>query len=315
MVDHIPVVHGYGAFAERVLAAADLAGRQAVVWRDPDQLRAGLGEVRALLGVYFPPLDWSAAHQLRLIQLAGSGADGLLPARGLPAAVLIANSRGLSAPAMAEFAVAAILALAKRFPAALSHQRAHRWQPEPPVLLRGRRAVVLGTGPVGTEVARLLRGLGVVVTGVRRTARPAPDFDDIRTVDDLLDALSGAHVVVVAVPATTGTRGMLDAEALRRCAPGCLLVNIGRGGVVEEDAVAALLREGHLAGAALDVFAVEPLPADSPLWDAPGALLTPHVSWTTPGYERMVADLFLDNVARVERGEPVRNRVDPSRGY
>lgn len=315
MGERISLVHGYGAFAARVLAAADLAGRQAIVWRDPDQLRAGLGEVQALLGVFFPPLDWSAAHQLRLIQLAGSGADGLLPARGLPAAVHIANSRGLSAPAMAEFAVAAVLALAKRFPAALSHQRAHRWQPEPPVVLRGSRAVVLGTGPVGTGVARLLRALGMVVTGVRRTAQPAPDFDDIRTVDDLHDALTGAHVVVVAVPATERTRAMLDTDALRRCAPGCLLVNVARGGVVAEDAVATLLRSGHLAGAALDVFAAEPLPVDSPLWDAPGALLTPHVSWTTPGYERMVAELFLDNVARVERGAPVHNCVDPTQGY
>lgn len=315
MVDRIPLVHGYGAFAERVLTAADLAGRQAVVWQDPDQLRAGLGDVQALLGVAFPPLDWSAARRLRLVQLAGSGADGLLPAQGLPATAVIANSRGLSAPAMAEFAVAALLALAKRFPAALSHQRAHRWQPEPPMLLRGSRAVVLGTGPVGTEVAKLLRALGMAVTGVRRTAQPAPAFDEVRTIDDLHDALTGAHAVVVAVPATQRTRAMLDADALRRCEPGCLLVNVARGGVVEERAVVRLLRSGHLGGAALDVFAAEPLPVDSPLWDAPGALLTPHISWTTPGYERMVVELFLDNVARVERGAPVRNCVDPTLGY
>src|SRR5690606_32440180 len=243
---------------------------------------------------------WSSAHQLRLIQLAGSGADGLLPARGLPAAALIANSRGLSAPAMAEFAVAAVLALAKRFPAALSHQRAHRWQAEPPMVLRGCRAVVVGTGPVGTAVARLLRALGMVVTGVRRTGQPAPDFDDVRTVEDLHDALTGAHVVVVAVPATDRTRALLDADARRRCAPGGRLVTVARGGVAAEVAVATLLRSGPLAGAALVVSAADPLPADSPLWDAPGALRTPHVSWTTPGYERMVAELFLDNVARVE---------------
>ncbi len=310
------MLHAYGRFAEAVLAAADEVGdREVVVWTSPEQLRAGLADVQAVLGVGFPRLDWAGATRLRLIQLGGSGADGLLPAIGLPGSVAVANARGLSAPAMAEFALGSVLALAKRFPQALRHQAERRWAAVTPMILRGERAVVLGAGPVGTTVAGLLRAIGMTVVGVRRTAVPCPEFDEVFATGAIDVALAGASVVVVAVASTPETVGLLDEARLARCRPGCLLVNVARGDVVDEAAVGRLLRTGQLGGAALDVFATEPLPAQSPLWDAPAALLTPHVSWSTPGYEREVAALFVENVERIERDRPPRNAIDTRLGY
>jgi len=311
----IGTLHAYGAFAATVFDAFPPTGRRLVRWASPDQLAAGLGEVEALLGVAFPALDWSAATRLRLVHLAGSGTDRFLPAPGLPGSVVVANARGLSAAAMAEFALAAVLALAKRLPRAYGNQLARRWQATPPVVLAGGRAVVLGAGPVGRAVGRLLRAVGLSVVGVRRTAEACAEFDRTVTVDRLDAELAQAQVLVVAAPLTSDTRGLLDEARLRRCPPGTLLVNVSRGGIVDEEAVASLLHSGHLGGAALDTFAHEPLPVSSPLWSAPDALLTPHVSWTTPGYERAVAELFLANVERIERGEPVVNQVDVGLGY
>lgn len=310
----VRVIHAVGRVAAGAgEAAADILGVELVVVREAAGLE--LADVDVLVGVALLRGDWSGAGRLRLVQLAGSGADRFLPAPGLPPAVEIANARGVAAPEMAEFAVASLMAMAKRLPESWENQRARRWHRTTPRLLAGGRAVVVGAGPVGRQVAGRLRALGMSVTGVRRSAQPCVDFDEVVAPAELGARVATADAVVIAVASTADTKGMFDADLLGRCAPGCLVVNVARGDVLDEVALAALLRSGHLGGAALDVVVTEPLPADDPLWTTPGLLVTPHVSWYSPDYLRRVGELLAENVRRVERGEPARNRVDPELGY
>lgn len=314
-VGRIETVHAFGRYAGGIVTAADLGGRDVVVWTSPDELAAGLSDVEVMVGVGFPSPDWAGATRLRLIQIGGAGIDGLLPATNLSPGVLVANARGLSAAAMSEFALATVLALAKRLPAALRHQAAHEWQRERPMMLGGRRAVVLGAGAVGRGVARMLRALGMTVAGVRRTPVDCEDFDETHGPEALEHLLDDAAVVVIALASTPATRGLLDESRLERCAQGCLVVNVARGDVIDEVAVDRLLRSGHLGGAALDVFATEPLAPSSPLWDAPNLIVTPHISWSSPDYGRRVGELVAENIDRLERGVEVLNLVESEFGY
>lgn len=238
-----------------------------------------------------------------------------MPARGLSAEVKVIAAKGLSAPAMAEFVLAQALALAKGFPDAWDAQATRSWGPRLGVALTGRNAVVIGAGEVGQRSARLLRAVGMKVTGVRRSAEACPAFDRTVTTDRLDDVLGEATLVVLAAPATGSTRHLLNRSRLRRCPPGVLIVNVARGSLIEEEALAALLREGHVGGAALDVFELEPLPPDSPLWAAPRTLLTPHVSWHTDDYGQLLVDRIVDNVRHLELGTTPSYEVDVLHGY
>lgn len=313
----IGTVHCYGRLAIDMLTASrsSLGDRELVACRTPSEFLAELDRVEAVLGIGMPVEDWSRAGRLRLIHLVGSGADSILPARGLPPGVRIANARGISAPAMGEYAIAMLLGLAKGLPRVLESQRAREWRRHHPILLSGLPLLVVGAGPVGREVARRGRALGAYVIGVRRDGAPVAEFDETHPAERFAELAARAGAIVMAVPATPLTRGMLNAGVLDRCAPTCLIVNISRGDVVDEDELAARLHAGTLGGAALDVFQREPLPPGSPLWDAPNTILTPHISWSSPDYPKRVAALFVENLERVESGRPVINPVDDSRGY
>ncbi|GAA3525208.1 hypothetical protein GCM10022234_22740 [Aeromicrobium panaciterrae] len=310
-------MHGFGAYVAEALEGSHdaLGGRRVVVWENDDQFIAGLPDAKVILGVRFPDCDWSAAKHLRLIQLAGSGVDGLAPTQPLPANIEVANSHGLSAPAMAEYALAQVLALAKRFPEAWENQAARKWRHTRPIRLADAQAVVVGAGPVGQLTAAHLRAIGMTVTGVRRSGRTSTSFDQTFGVEQLDEALAAADVIVIAVPLTKETRNLVTGDRLAKLKPGALLVNVSRGGVIDQSAVGEALRSGRLGGAALDVFEVEPLPTDDPLWDSPRSLLTPHMSWYSEDYRRSVLDMFVINIARIECGESPLNRVDVTRGY
>ncbi|MFG1945842.1 D-2-hydroxyacid dehydrogenase [Nonomuraea sp. NPDC048826] len=310
-------MHAYGTFAIDAVAGAPdvLRDREVVTCPTPESFARELDRVEAVLGFGMRVPDWSAAGRLRLVHLVGSGADSILPAAGLSPDVPVAAARGVSAPAMAEFAVAMLLALAKRLPEVLASQRSRTWERHHPVLLSGSTLLVAGAGPVGREVAVRARALGMTVIGVRGEPVPVPEFDETHPAGSFAELAGRADAIVLAVPATPLTRHLLDGKVLDRCRPSCLIVNVSRGEVVDERELAARLRAGSIGGAALDVFEKEPLPQDSPLWDAPGAILTPHVSWSSPGYTRKVVELFARNLERVERGQPVINPVDLARGY
>lgn len=248
------------------------------------------------------------AAGLRWLHTFSAGVDhpvfrGLI-ARG----VRLTTSSGASAPAVAQMALLFMLALARDLPARLAAQRERRWAPERGEDLEGKVAAVVGLGPIGLEIARLARALDMRVIGVRR--RPVGDEPcETWPMTRLGELLALADYIVLALPLTADTRQIIDAPALARMRPGARLLNVGRGELVDETALAAALREGRLAGAALDVFESEPLPETSPLWDVPHVILTPHVAASTPATHHHAAELFVENLGRWVRGQPLRNEV------
>ena len=176
--------------------------------------------------------------------------------------------------------------------------------------------VMVGVGPIARRTAQIARALGMSVRGIGRTARGGdPDFGDIAAPDALRASFADADYVVMVLPSTPQTAGMVDAAAIGALKPTARLINVGRGSTLDQDALSNALREGRLAGAALDVMTPEPLPADSPLWDVPNLIISPHMSGDHTGWQRDIVDLFTRNLVRFQRGEPLLNVVDKTLGY
>jgi len=257
----------------------------------------------------------SAVPDLRWVQVFSAGTDAPHYQSLLSRGLLLSNAAGASAPAVALTAIAGLLALARGLPRIARQQRERRWESlylgEEPRDILGQTALVLGTGPIGQEIGRLSRALGLHVVGVRRDANagiPA-GFDAIAGFAALPDLLSRTDWLILACPLTETTRGIIGARALAALPPRRHLVNVARGGVVVEADLIAALRSGHLAGAFLDVFMTEPLPPDSPFWDMPEVIVSPHSAAASDGLPQRVAAIFCDNLARWVRGEPPRNLV------
>lgn len=239
---------------------------------------------------------------LRVIQTLSAGVDWLLPS--VPAGVTLCDARGTRDGPVAEWVLGAILASLKRFGDARDSQRAHDWQWREPDELAGKTVMILGYGSIGLTVERLLVASEAEVIRVARTARPG-----VHAVGELASLLGLADIVVVLLPLTSATEGLLDREMLGCMREGALLVNAARGSIVDTEALLELLRAGHIR-AALDVTEPEPLPADHRLWDAPGLLITPHFAGDTRGAERRAFALVGEQVRRYVRGEPLVNVVD-----
>lgn len=310
-------VHGFAPFAAALepLLAEAFPGREVVCWKHEDEFAAGLPEVEHLLTLSTPRAHWARAARLRLIQCMGAGVDDVLPAEGLRAGVAIANNRGAAAPTMSEFGLTLVMALLKQLPIAWQGQRDHAWTRFLAEPIAGRTLGILGCGAIGLALAQRAHGLGMRVLATQRTPKPDPALAQVFPPEETDAVLEASDVVVLLLPLTDETRGFLSEQRIARMKPGARLVNLARGGIADERAVQRALEDGRLAGAAFDVFAAEPLPADDPLWDAPNLIVTPHVAGGYPAYLSDVIELFAENVARVERGQPVRNAVDPKRGY
>jgi phosphoglycerate dehydrogenase-like enzyme len=194
--------------------------------------------------------------------------------------------------------------MAKDLPGTLAAQARREWRHRETEPIAGRRVVVVGGGPIGRAIAGLLGAVGMDVELVGRR-----EFDGLRRL------LPGADWLVLAAPLTDATRGMLDAAALALLPPSARVINVGRGALVVEPDLVDALREHRIAGAALDVFAREPLPADSPLWALPGVIVSPHMSGDLIGWRQDLVEVFRDNLARYQAGEPLRNVVDKTLGY
>jgi len=256
------------------------------------------------------------ASRLRWIQSASAGVDRLLFPELVAADVVVTNARGVFDDAIAEYVIACMLIFAKDLATTILDSRERRWRYRTTEPLGGRTLLVVGPGPIGTAVARRASALGMRVQAIASAARRAvAPFERVRGSDELLDALSDADVVVNALPLTDATRHLLDARAFAAMRPTARLVNVGRGATVDEGALVEALREGRIAGAALDVFEAEPLPASSPLWDMPNVIVSPHMSGDIVGWEARVVDVFVENLDRWLRGEPLWNVVDKERGY
>ncbi len=261
-----------------------------------------------------------AGGRLRWVQATAGGAGEQVRAAGLSVQeqdrVLITRAGGVHAGPLAEFAMLGLLAFAKGLPRLLADKQARRWEHYPMAELAGATVLLVGLGEIGAEVARLAKAFGMRVIAVNRRGRTdSPHVDEIRTARFLGDLLPVAHGVVLSLPLTDETRGMIDAAAFGRMHSGAVLVDVGRGGVVEESALVHALEAGLLAGAALDVFATEPLPADSPLWRLPNVLLSPHTAGLSMRENERIVDLFGENLRRYLAGEQLLGRVHPTLLY
>lgn len=298
----IHVYHGDGAGVREVICGKE-PDRRVVVVSDEIAFRARIGDVKILFTSSPPRGLWGGAQRLVLIQMMGAGVDDLLPAPDLPADVAIAGLRGVFAAEVSEAALAMVLALVRGLPALVSRQRRHQWSPFASGTLAGRTMGILGDGAVGHRVARVAEAFGMsVVTFSRREG----------VLDDVVRA---SDVLVVCLPRTAQTERLIDRRVLEQLPRGALVVNVGRGGVIDEDALFEALRSGAVGGAALDVFAEEPLPSSSPWWTAPNTIITPHVAGFALRYVERAVDVLLENVRRLEAGTELLHRVDRTAGY
>jgi phosphoglycerate dehydrogenase-like enzyme len=291
-----------------------------VIDDDPAALAACVERVEVMFAwpcarAMLEPL-WPRAIGLRWLHYSGAGLDHLLFPALVESRVVLTNSRGLYSDAIAEHALALMLALAKRLPEAVNDQTRRRWQHRESDLLGGKLLGIVGFGSIGRALAVRAGALGMRVWGLRRRAGP-PLWGVERVLGpaELDCLLAAADWVVVAVPLTEGTRGLIGAEQLRRMKPSAGLVNVARGEVVDEAALALALREGWLRAAASDVFAQEPLAPTSQLYDLPNMLISPHMAPNAAGWRDRTLGLFLENFARYRDGRRRRNVVDKRRGY
>jgi phosphoglycerate dehydrogenase-like enzyme len=275
---------------------------------------------------FFPPADLLAiAPNLKWIALPSAGADHAIRAgivqQGGP---VVTTASGIHAAPIGEFVLSLMLMWVRHWPQIIDYQRAGTWPDSAGrEQLHGRELDgaalgVIGLGSIGRHIARLGRAFGMRIVATRRSASAGtsdPDVDMIVPPDRLGDLLAAADFVVVSVPATEQTRHLIGANELREMRHDAFLINISRGSAIDEAALIAALTNGVIGGVGLDVFETEPLPAESPLWQLPNVIISPHVAGNTDQYSRRFTDLFLENLARYRAGEPLRNVVDLGRGY
>lgn len=259
---------------------------------------------------------WEAARRLDWVHVGAAGVDAVLFPALRDSDTTLTNARGVFDDAIAEYVLGLLLAFAKDLPGTLRRQHQAEWDHRESERLAGRHLVVVGAGPIGRAIAGLTTAVGMTVEGVARTARDDdPDFGEIVATTDLDQALGRADYVVLAVPLTPQTRGMIGRDELAAMPPGARLINIARGEVVDQAALLAALEAGELAGAGLDVFEQEPLPPDSPLWHRPDVIVSPHMSGDFLGWRRALTEVFVDNFHRWRDERPLINVVDKRRGY
>jgi phosphoglycerate dehydrogenase-like enzyme len=278
--------------------------------------------------------DPSRAAHLRWVQLHSAGTNHLLDSWLWRSDIPITTTSGIHPPAMAEYVLMMLLAFAHRLPRMLFYQGraewpAGRWAKFVPQELRGATLGILGYGSIGREVGRLAHAFGMRVLGMRRgdavhsASYELPELrnlsgaepDRFYTPDQLTSMLPECDYVVVTVPYTSATHHLINESALRAMKPGAVLVNVARGPIVDEVALVRALSEGWIAGAALDVFEREPLPADSSLWQMENVIISPHVAGFTPHYDDRATALFAENLRRYLGGEPLLNQVERRREY
>jgi phosphoglycerate dehydrogenase-like enzyme len=259
------------------------------------------------------------APQLKWLQLTSAGVDRLLDAPVVRSEVKVTTASGIHAVPISEYVVGAILAFAKGFPRAQIAKADRAWRPYWPQEVEEKTVGILGMGAIGSRVAMLCRALGMRVLAMRRSVQGRStgdgDVDEMLGPEELPYVLEQSDYVVVAVPLTADTRGMIGESELHRMKNDAVIINIARGAVIDEAALVRALREGWIAGAALDVFQQEPLSGESDLWGLDNVILTPHISGGTPRYMERAVGLFCDNLRLYLDGEPLRNVVQPGRGY
>lgn len=290
---------------------------------DAETLREHLPDADVAFSAAIDRSAFASLPRLRWVQSPAVGVGGMLGPALLASPVVLTSARGVRARAIAEHVLGVTLALARQLPLVIRRQAAHEWalnEIETGGLVRplqGRRMAIIGLGAIGLEVAGIASGVGLRVSAIRkRVDQPLPAFvEEVLPPDRLPNLLARSDVIVLAAPLTPETTRMIGRQALERVRRGALLINVGRGKLLDDEAIVEALRDGRLGGAALDVFTREPLDKASPYWDLPNVIVTPHISGAMEDYWTPLVALFSENLRRFEAGQPLLNVVDKAAGY
>jgi glyoxylate/hydroxypyruvate reductase A len=298
------------AYAERIRLPR--RGPQIVACAASAEAEPAMAEAEILYGWGVPAPLLARGTKLRWVQSMGAGVERFLVPE-LPHGVVVTRAAGIFGPWMAEYTLGWSLWVSQRMELFRERQRERRWVDDPPRRLRGATLCLLGLGDVGRTIARVARGFGMTVIGVTRSGRQVPEASRVYRLNRMLDALARADFVVVTVPLTPETRGLVGAGELAAMKDTAWLINVARGAVVEEEPLIEALSGHTIGGAVLDVFAQEPLPPEHPLWRLPNAVITPHISG--PSTPEEVGAVFNDNLRRYLARRPLRHVVNRARGY
>lgn len=294
-----------------VCAPQEALPGQPVTQEDVDWAQVILGNVPAAMLHGSPALEW--------LQTNSAGVEAYIQPGVLAGNTLLTNATGAYGLAIAEHMLGMLLELFKKLELYRDAQKSGAWQSQGAVkAVYGSTVLVLGMGDIGGEFAARCKALGAKVIGVRRSPRPCPEYaDEVHLLEDLDSLLPQADVVAITLPGTDATRGLMSRERLAKMKEGAVLLNVGRGFIVDTEALCDALERGHLSGAGVDVTDPEPLPPTHRLWNIPTAVVTPHISGfyhLRETHERIVG-IFLENLRRFQAGEPLRNLVDFATGY
>lgn len=303
--DYVRAAEAAGLTASFDLVVTPLAGDP------PDPL---LARADALLAWRPPDRLAARAPRLRWIQSLTGGCEQWF-GDDVPATAVLTCARGTHRVQMSEHILAGLFLCAKDLAGIVLDQAAGRWRRRINPTLAGATLGILGLGAIGTEIARLAAGLGMRVIGTRRTPAPVPHVERVWGPEGIPPVLAEADYVLLLLPATAETRGIIDKDALGRMKPTAWLLNFGRGDLVVDADLVAAVRERRIAGAVLDVFTTEPLPAGHPFWTTPGIVVLPHVGGLHPERDRIVAGLWVENLRRFAAGQPLLQVVDRAWGY
>jgi len=307
-----------GAYRHQIDEAAQKAGYTVTYFETQDALGERIAEYEVAFG-YIPPEQLTKAKELRWLCSASAGVDHYMDVSWPNPDCILTNSSGAYGPTISEHIVMVSLMLLRRMPEYLPTTARHEWEFFTPIRsITGSRVVIVGTGDIGSHTARRMKALGAEVTGVCRSGKSAePSFERILRTDGLNSVLPTADLLILALPATRETAGILSRERIALLPPTAYVVNVGRGSAIDQDALVEALQSRRIAGAALDVMTPEPLPPDNPLWACPNTVLTPHVSGNMSlGLTcQLAVDLFCRDLANYAAGRPLAQLVDRARGY
>lgn len=277
----------------------------------PEQME----QAEVLMAYTVPPGVLGAMPKLRWAQAMMAGVEGWMALPDLPPALVLTCARGTHEESMPENIIGALLYVAKPYAAAAENQKSAKWVRMVPEPLTGKTLGILGVGVIGQKVARIAATLGMRVIGTRRRPEPVPNVQSILPAERTDEVLAQSDFVLLLLPATRATENFMNGERLRRMKPGAWLLNFGRGQLVKDDDLVAAVTEKRIAGAVLDVYRQEPLPAGHPFWTTEGITVLPHLGGPHPQRDKFVARLFVDNLARFLDEKPLREVVDRKLGY
>ena len=263
----------------------------------------GSADILLTFGAHMADHVLEKGTRLKWIQALGTGVDGIVDRPPFREGVLVTNMHGLHGDSVPEAAVMLMLALARDLPRAMRNQQAHQWDRYPSRLLKGKTVGIFGLGAIAKSLAPKCRSFGMTVVGITSSPRSMEGFDRVVHRDELERTVPGLDFLVLLTPYTPQTRGIVDAKVLAAMKPSAFLVNLARGGIVDEEALVRALREKRLAGAALDVFATEPLPGDHPLWSMDNVIVTPHLGGFHDQYAEEALPTVVENFRKFLAGD------------